>query len=63
MSNKSEFSEIEAVNYINTVVLERKRYRTQWAKFFRDGLKYKHPYLINADAFQNINDELDVLDG
>jgi hypothetical protein len=26
-------------------------------------LKYKHPYLINADAYQNINDELDVLDG
>ena len=38
---------------------ERRKYRVQWAKYFKKYLTYKEPYLINGDLYNSIDDDLD----
>ena len=54
-----EMSEREVAQLKVVEAFERKRYRIQWAKFFKKYLAYKKPYLINSTLFENIDDELD----
>ena len=49
--SQEEMNEREVAHVKVIEVLERKRYRVQWAKFFKKYLEYKKPYLINGSAF------------
>ncbi len=55
--NERELAHLKVIE-----VNERKRYRVQWARFFKKYLTYKKPYLINGALYDNIDDDLDILD-
>ena len=58
----SELNEIEITHYNRVCALERKKYRVNWARYFKKFLQYKQTYLINGSHFNNIDDEMDVFD-